>query len=77
MLRATGLSKSHNTVKVLDDVSIELKSGSISGLLGRNGAGKSTLFKILCGLVTPDSGKVFLDSQRSKPMGAVIERPGL
>ncbi|HEA28675.1 MAG TPA: ABC transporter ATP-binding protein [Leeuwenhoekiella sp.] len=77
MLKASALSKTYNSGKVLDTVSMELKSGTISGLLGANGAGKTTLFKILCGLVTPDSGQVVLSSQKNKPIGAVIERPGL
>ena len=77
MLQATGLSKTYSSGKALDNVSISLNSGAISGLLGRNGAGKSTLFKILCGLVTPDSGSVAVSSDKSKPIGAVIEHPGL
>lgn len=77
MLKATGLTKTYSSGKALDNVSIFLKSGTISGLLGKNGAGKSTLFKILCGLVTADSGVVSITSKRDKPIGAVIEHPGL
>ncbi len=77
MLKAIGLSKSYSSGKALNEVSISLKAGTISGLLGKNGAGKSTLFKILCGLVTPDSGSVTINSTRNKPIGAVIENPGL
>lgn len=77
MLKATQLSKTYKSGKALDDASIHLNSGRISGLLGRNGAGKTTLFKILCGLITPDSGKVSIASKKQKPIGAVIEEPGL
>ena len=77
MLHATELSKSYKSGKALHNFSIELKPGVISGLLGRNGAGKTTLFKILCGLVTPDHGTVSVASKRAKPIGAVIEQPGL
>ena len=77
MLNAIKLSKSYKSGKVLDAVSLSLKPGTISGLLGRNGAGKTTLFKILCGLVTPDSGEVHIASKQAKPIGAVIEEPGL
>lgn len=77
MLNAIKLSKSYKSGKVLDAVSLSLKPGTISGLLGRNGAGKTTLFKILCKLVTPDSGRVQQDSKKAKPIGAVIEEPGL
>ena len=77
MLHATELSKSYKSGKALHNFSIELKPGVISGLLGRNGAGKTTLFKILCGLITPDHGTVTVASRRPKPIGAVIEQPGL
>ncbi|MBT0608382.1 ABC transporter ATP-binding protein [Aequorivita echinoideorum] len=77
MLHAKGLTKIYSSGKALDSVSISLKAGSISGLLGKNGAGKSTLFKILCNLVTADEGKVEINSNRKKPIGAVIEHPGL
>jgi len=77
MLKATDLSKSYKSGNALHNFSIQLKPGVISGLLGRNGAGKTTLFKILCGLVTPDHGTVSIASKRAKPIGAVIEQPGL
>jgi len=77
MLIGTNLSKSYASGKVLDDVSIQIAPGQICGLLGRNGAGKTTLFKILCGLIKPDEGTVRLNSSRPKPIGGIIERPGL
>jgi len=77
MLTATHLSKSYTSGKALDDVSIQMLPGQISGLLGRNGAGKTTLFRILCGLIKPDSGELTIASHRNKPVGGIIERPGL
>ena len=77
MLTGSNLSKTYASGKALDDVTISLIPGQICGLLGRNGAGKSTLFKILCGLIKPDTGKVNINSQRPKPIGGIIERPGL
>ncbi|MEH6680970.1 MAG: ABC transporter ATP-binding protein [Sediminicola sp.] len=77
MLKATRLSKNYHSGKALDTVSMLLKAGTINGLLGKNGAGKSTLFKVLCGLVTPDAGEVAITSKKNKPIGAVIEHPGL
>lgn len=44
----------------LDDVSLQVPTGGIVGLLGGNGAGKSTLLKVLCGLLTPTAGKIFV-----------------
>jgi ABC-2 type transport system ATP-binding protein len=77
MLTASNLSKSYPSGMVLNNVSITLTPGQICGLLGRNGAGKTTLFKILCGLIKPDAGEVSISSTRPKPIGAIIERPGL
>jgi lipopolysaccharide export system ATP-binding protein len=46
---------------VLKDVSIKANRGEIVALLGPNGAGKTTSFSMLCGLIKPDDGKIFLD----------------
>lgn len=42
----------------LDDISMTIKSGECTGIIGQNGAGKSTLISILCGLITPETGEV-------------------
>ena len=52
------LTKTYGSQKALDGVSLEIKSGQITGLLGPNGAGKSTLMKIITGSVIPDQGAV-------------------
>ena len=54
------LTKTYGSQKALDGVSIEIKSGQITGLLGPNGAGKSTLMKIITGSVIPDAGSVMV-----------------
>ncbi|MEH6308673.1 ABC transporter ATP-binding protein [Olivibacter sp. CPCC 100613] len=77
MLIGKNLSKSYLSKVALDNVSIEVAPGEICGLLGRNGAGKTTLFKILTGLIKADHGEVIIQSSRPKPIGAIIERPGL
>lgn len=77
MLAGNNLSKSYSSGKALNNVTIHIPPGQICGLLGRNGAGKTTLFKILCGLIHPDEGQVVINSKRSKPVGGIIERPGL
>jgi ABC-2 type transport system ATP-binding protein len=71
------LSKSYGKRKVLDSVNISCAAGEICGLLGANGAGKTTLFKILFGLVTPDSGTVQINVNTLKPIGGIIEKPAL
>jgi ATP-binding cassette subfamily B protein len=49
------------TRRVLDDVNLELKSGSVIAIVGENGAGKSTLVKLLCRLYQPDRGRILVD----------------
>ena len=60
ILEATGISKSFPGVKALDDVSLTLRRGRLTALLGENGAGKSTLMNIVAGVLAPDSGEVRL-----------------
>lgn len=62
-LEARGLTKLFSSRKVVDNVCLYAKQGEIVGLLGPNGAGKTTIFKIMTGLVRPDSGRIFLDSR--------------
>ena len=45
-------------LQVLDDVSLDVRSGEALGIMGRNGSGKSTLLKIMCGVFPPDQGRV-------------------
>ena len=63
ILRVDHVSKSYSGVKILDDISLEIKKGEIVGLLGRNGAGKSTLMKIITGFIKPTQGNVFFNDQ--------------
>ncbi|WP_375304658.1 ABC transporter ATP-binding protein [Bradyrhizobium sp. A11] len=52
-----GLSKSFGGREVVHDLSMQVRRGSIYGFLGPNGSGKTTTIRILCGLLTPDSGE--------------------
>ena len=57
------LSKAYdNGFKALKKVNLEIKKGEIIALLGPNGAGKTTLISIICGIVTPSSGKVTVEN---------------
>jgi ABC-2 type transport system ATP-binding protein len=51
-----GLSKSFGTHKAVDNVSLQIEQGHITGFLGPNGSGKTTSLRMLCGLLTPDAG---------------------
>ena len=77
MISGINISKQYLGIKVLNDVSIHCQPGEICGLLGANGAGKTTLFKILLGLVTPDSGEINIEASSKKRIGGIIEKPAL
>jgi ABC-2 type transport system ATP-binding protein len=53
----TGLNKSFGDKHVVQDVAIQVETGKITGFLGPNGSGKTTTLRMLCGLLTPDSGE--------------------
>lgn len=59
-LTAEGITKSYDGVKILENVSLELRDQEIVSLLGVSGAGKTTLFNVISGLSQPDCGHVFL-----------------
>lgn len=67
---------------VLDNISLKFKSGKIYGIIGRNASGKSVLFKIICGFLKPDIGKVEINGidvyathSFPKNISALIEKP--
>jgi len=60
MIQAQDVSKSYESSPVIKNINLELKQGSIFGLIGANGAGKTTLIKTLCGIFAPDTGHVRL-----------------
>ena len=67
--------------EALKNVNVEIKKGSITGLIGHTGSGKSTMLQLLNGLASPDSGKVLLDGvdiwENPKEIGKVRFRVGL
>lgn len=60
MIRVEGLTKAYGDKVAVADVSLEVQKGEILGLVGPDGAGKTTLLRMVCGLLTPDGGEVFL-----------------
>ena len=62
-LTAENLAKSYKKRKVVEDVSLEVKSCEIVGLLGPNGAGKTTTFYMVVGIVQRDAGKILIDGE--------------
>ena len=63
ILKVIGLMKSYSRRRVVDGVDFEVHPGEIVGLLGPNGAGKTTCFRMTCGMVEPDRGRVMLRGQ--------------
>ncbi len=62
-LRTDNLYKKYRSRTVVKGVSVEVEQGEIVGLLGPNGAGKTTTFYMMVGLITPFSGKIYLDEK--------------
>ena len=61
MLRIKKKKKSYGKFKALDNLNLEIEKGEIFGFIGPNGAGKSTTMKIITGLLSPDSGEVYVN----------------
>jgi ABC-2 type transport system ATP-binding protein len=71
MIVAENISKNFNQIKAIDNISAEIKKGSIFGLIGTNGAGKSTFLRMLSGVYRPDTGKILIDDEE------VFENPNI
>lgn len=61
MIKTNNLVKCFEAVKALDGISINVKKGSVYGLVGPNGAGKTTLIKTLLGVYKPNNGEIEID----------------
>lgn len=64
MIKAEHVVKTFGDIKALDDLNINVETGSVYGLIGPNGAGKTTILKILSGVYKKDSGKVSIDGEQ-------------
>ena len=68
ILKLENLKKYYATQKAVDDISFDVKEGSIFGLLGPNGAGKTTLLRMITGIIYPDSGNILIDGRKFDPV---------
>jgi ABC-2 type transport system ATP-binding protein len=59
-IRIENLTKKYEDVTAIDGLSLEIEKGELFGLLGPNGAGKTTVIKVLCGLIKPTNGSVYV-----------------
>ena len=63
MVKVAKIMKSFGTQTVLKDISFEVSEGESVAIIGRSGTGKSVLIKHLVGLLNPDAGEVFIESE--------------
>ena len=72
ILSARGISKRFGGRVALNNVSLDVGHGVITGVIGPNGSGKSTLFNILAGTLVPDSGSILLEGQDITHAGPAV-----
>ena len=77
------VSKSFNRIPVVKAADFVIEKGEICGFIGRNGSGKTVIFKLMTGLLVPDTGKVIIDNENYSgkgsffsSVGVMIETPG-
>jgi len=83
ILKTEHLTKSFGRRKVVDDISLETYAGEVFGFLGPNGAGKTTTIKMIMGLLTRDSGNIFINGIDAAKdfegamacIGGIVENP--
>jgi len=73
-LEVKNLVRSYDNLTAVDHLSLKVKRGEVFGLLGPNGAGKTTTIRMMCGLLRPDSGEVFIHGQQVYPGGNALAR---
>jgi len=76
LIQIKNISKQYKgaTFFSLENVNLQIEKGEVYGLLGPNGAGKTTLISILCGLIKPTSGEVFISEKRLKTESKEIQK---
>ncbi len=70
MLKIKNLTKTYGDKKAVNNLSLEIEKGEIYGFIGHNGAGKTTTIKSCCGILSFDSGEIYIDgiSIKDKPL---------
>ena len=63
MLEIRNIDKNFGGLRAVNNASMKIEKGSITGLIGPNGAGKTTLFNTIAGVYAPDEGEIFLENQ--------------
>ena len=73
IIEVKSLKKYFASQKAVDDISFNIKQGSIFGLLGPNGAGKTTLIRMITGIFYPDSGEILLSEKKFDPINDILK----
>ena len=68
MLNINNITKNFGGLVAVNNASMSIEKGSITGLIGPNGAGKTTLFNIIAGNLSSDQGEIFFDKENTKRM---------
>lgn len=63
LLTVDNLSKCFGSLQAVNDMTLSIETGKITGLIGPNGAGKTTLFNLITGVLNPDSGKIVFNGK--------------
>ena len=63
MIEIRNVSKHFGGIKAVENVTLDIHKGSITGLIGPNGAGKTTLFNIIAGFHSPDFGEIIFEGE--------------
>ena len=76
MIEIRDLTKSYGRKAAVDDLSVTIRSGTVTGFLGPNGAGKSTTMRMVLGLARPDSGEALVNGRRYGELRAPLHQVG-
>lgn len=74
MIKVSGVEKHFDDFKVLDDFSLEVRRGTVYGLVGPNGAGKTTIINHITGVLRPEKGSIEIDGERVFENGRVKQK---
>ena len=76
-IKVKDVCKYFGKTQVLDHVNMECRQGEITGIIGRNGAGKTVLLKIICGLLSLDSGEILINGIKRERQADVLPSVGI
>ncbi|MDE7322424.1 MAG: ABC transporter ATP-binding protein [Lachnospiraceae bacterium] len=76
-IKVIDVSKYFGKTQVLSNVNLECNQGEITGIIGRNGAGKTVLFKLICGLLSLDSGEIVINGIKREKHADVLSSAGI